>query len=79
MAVFAALGKILGDDAVPIIYSFLDDSSVVANSTSVAADVDAVNDYYLFYKTPHYRGYNYLLSAQLLDIDMSAYYWYHHQ
>lgn len=73
MAVFAALGKTLGVDAVPIIFSFLDDSSVVTNWSSSAGDVANLDDFsYINFADDgcwSYSPYNRYLSIALLNMD----------
>ena len=72
MAVFAALGRTLGDHAVSTIFCFLGDTSVMTNCGSGARDVADLNDVepYILQESNHYW------STQLLDLDRSRIYWH---
>ena len=77
MAVFLALGKTLGDDAIPIIYSFLDDSSVVATCGSGATDAaDLSSLEHLNWADDFILRINQSLSNVLLNVDTSEAYWH---
>lgn len=75
MAVFIALGRTLGDDTVPIIFSFLEDSSVVTTCRSDARDVADLNDAGLNISDICMRQCNNCLSNILLDVNASQVCW----
>ena len=79
MALFAALGKTVGDNITPIIFSFLDDSSAVSICGSDSGDIAALNDlrHYFNWSDRVTRNGNKFLSNALLDMEFSEVYWYH--
>ena len=77
MAVFAALGKALGDHVVETIFSFVEDSSVVANLGSDATDIANLTDLTNFDNVSDLgnRYWNKCLSHELLCLEVSRIYW----
>ena len=75
MAVFAAFGQSLESNAVSLIFSFLDDSSMATCSSSVGnlADLNDLMDLHL--SETFMKGHNYHLSNALLNEEVSQRVW----
>ena len=72
MALFAALGKSVGDNITPIIFSFLDDSSVVPICGSDSRDIAAVNDLRHYFNWSDTVTRNFLKCIGIIKLELRA-------